>query len=372
MICPKCGHENSQDVSCTQCGIIFEKYVQFEQRQREFEQAQWEREDRRKKLILVSGGGILAAALLVGLFLRSPSEPAPEPSPAQAQYQRPAGYAPWERGNTPGYWEQDGTQLRWVPTPGQTVLTELGGKFITLGSRHKSGILISDDCHVLYSGELPRNTSSREVANKRNLQLDYELVQEDLDNAKQTFEEKRIDFVNSCKVCDEETFRRALYKQISRVEKLEAKLIRAREKLDASEERLASDRQLRVSVNNTSALARVIQVSQKYPLTLLLVDKGACDGLKIGDADTLKEGDPVFAFAGFGKDRLMGGKYTGRSRRPEPEDYLLHDIELSKGDQGTPLFDREGRVIGITATPFDGKPRAIPIDLALRDLDLLL
>ncbi len=371
MICPKCGHENSQDVSCTQCGVIFEKYVQFEQRQRDFEQAQWEREDQRKKLLLVSGGGGLAAALLAGLFLLSPSEPAPEPSPAQMQYQRPA-YAPWERGNTPGYWEQDGTQLRWVPTPGKTVLTELGGKFVTIGSRYRSGILISDDCHVLYSGELPHNTSSREVANKRNLQLDYELAQQDLDNAKQAFEAKRIDFVNSCKVCDEETFRRALYKQISRVEQLEANLIRAREKLDASEERLESDRQLRVSVNNTSALARVIQVSQKYPLTLLLLDKGACDGLRIGVADTLKEGDSVFAFAGFEKDRLMGGRYAGRSQRPEPEDYLLHDIELSKRDQGTPLFDREGRVIGITTTPFNGKPRAIPIDLALRDLNLLL
>ncbi len=372
MICPKCGHENSQDVSCSQCGIIFEKYIQFEQRQREHEQAQWEQQDRRKKLLLMIGGGTLAIALLAGLFLLTPSDPVSAPTPAQAQNQRPAGYAPWDQGTTPGYWEQDGTQLRWVPTPGQTVLTELGGKFVTIGSRHKSGIVISDDCHVLYSGELPRNTSSREVANRRNLQLEYELAKEELDHAKQAFEEKRIDFVNSCKVCDEQSFRQALYQQISKVEKLEAELIRAREKLDASEELLESDRQLRASLDNTSALARVVQVSDNYPLSLLLLDRDVCNGLKIGDADRLREGDAVFAFTGFAKDRLMGGQYGGRSRRPDAEDYLLHDIKITKGDLGTPLFDREGRVIGITATPFDGKPRAIPIDLALRDLDLLL
>ena len=373
MICPKCGHHNDQDISCTRCGVIFEKYVQFQQRQRDHEREQWEREDRRKKTLLMGGGGALAVLLLIGLFLLSPTDTTEQSTiTQQAQNTRRMGFAPWERGNAPGYWEQDGDQLRWVSTPDQSILSELSSKFVSVGNRAKGGILITDDCHVIYSGEPSQNSSSRAATNNHHLQAEYDRLQGDLDRAKQAFETKRLEFANTCKVCDDESFRRVLYKQISRVEKAEEKLSRARERLDSSNEQLERDRQLRVDVNNTSVTARVIQVSDNHPLSLLLLDKRICESPKIGDPALLQEGDSVFAFAGYRRDRLIGGKYGGISRQPDATEYLLHDIKLNKGDLGTPLFDQEGRVIGITVTPLDGKPRAIPIGQALRELNLLI
>lgn len=34
MQCPKCGHQQSAQIECEQCGIIFEKYIQFQQRKK--------------------------------------------------------------------------------------------------------------------------------------------------------------------------------------------------------------------------------------------------------------------------------------------------------------------------------------------------
>ena len=372
MICPKCGHPNTQNVSCTQCGIIFEKYAKSELRQRQLEQEQWEREDRRKKNLLLTAGAVAAVAVLSGLFFLLPSDDEPEPSRSQAWNRPVMDHYPWERGTTSGYWEQEGTQLNWVSTPDQPRLSELSSKFVSVGGRLRSGFLISNDCHVIFSGETSQKSASRDESEKQRLQIEYDLLAEDLEQAKQEFDEKRIKFINSCKVCDDENFKRALGRQISKVEKLEGKLIRAGERLDSSEERLERSSLLRVSLKDESAQARVVETGNNYPISLLLLDKSQCDSLSVGDPDDLQEGDRVFALTGYDRTRVVGGKYAGLSSSSGQQGYLLHDIKLSKGDQGTPLLDKEGQVVGITVTPVGGKPMAIPIGQVLQDLKLLL
>ena len=372
MICPKCGHKNTQNVSCTQCGVIFEKYIQAEQRQRQLEQEQWEQEDRRKKNLQMAGGGAVALVALIALFVLLPSDEDDQSPTAQTRSRPVMDYYPWEAGTTPGYWEQEGTQLKWIPTPDLPVLGELSSKLVTVDDRYRSGFLITDDCHVIYSGKPSQKGHSRDQSNKNRNQVDYDLAAQDLERAKQDFDEKRIKFVNSCKVCDDESFKRALRREISRVKKSENALIRARERLDSSEEVLERSSQLRVSLNKSSATARVVETGNRYNLTLLLLDKPHCDSLAVGYPDELQEGDAVFALTGHRKDQLMGGEYGGVSGSVGPKGYLLHDIKINKGDLGTPLFDKEGQVVGITVAPAGGSPRAIPIGQALRDLNLLL
>ncbi len=372
MICPKCGHDNIRSVSCTHCGIIFEKYAQHEQRQREFEQARWEREDQRKRNSLILAGSALVGVLALSLFLFA-SDPSPDAPPEQTNAQsRELEYYPWERGTTSGYWERKGTQLNWVPTPDQPMLTELASKLVRSGNPQAIGFIATDDCHVIFSGDLAKGTQSKNSDKLSNLQVKHDLLQEELDEAKRRFDEKRIEFINTCKVCDERSMKGKLASYINKVDKLERELAVSREKLDTTNKWVERDRKLRVYVDHGSVNARIIQVSKKYPLTLLLLDQPSCNNMTIGDPEELHPNESVFALTGVSKDTLYGGKYRGRSQLPDPPGYLVHDIEIPKGDFGTPLFDKQGHLLGITATPFNGKQRAIPIDIALRDLGLLL
>ena len=68
MICPKCSHDNSLVTSCESCGVIFEKYFQQRQRQRDLEMEQWEREDRLKRKKILFGGGVILGGALLGLY----------------------------------------------------------------------------------------------------------------------------------------------------------------------------------------------------------------------------------------------------------------------------------------------------------------
>jgi hypothetical protein len=374
MICPKCGHDNIQSVSCAHCSIIFEKYAQHEQRQREFEQAQWEREDQRKRNWLLLGGSALVGVLALSLFLFS-SDPSPDTPTEQTSAQsqsRELEYYPWEHGTTSGYWERKGTQLNWVPTPDQPMLSELASKFVRSGNLHAIGFIATDDCHVIFSGDLSKRTQSKNSDQLSNLQVEHDLLQEELDEAKQRFDEKRIEFINTCKVCDEGSMKGKLKSYIKKVDQLERELAISREKLDTTNKWVERDRKLRVYIDHGSVNARIIQVSKKYPLTLLLLDQPSCNNLTIGDPEELHPDERVFALTGANRDTLYGGKFSGHSQPPDPAGYLMHDIEIPRGDFGTPLFNKQGHVLGITTTPFIGKQRAIPIDIALRDLGLLL
>jgi hypothetical protein len=374
-ICPKCGQENSQNVSCTHCGIIFEKYVKSQLRLRELEQERWEQEDRRKKQWLTIGSIILAGCLMLSMFLFSsdptPSEPSTA-STASTTRDRSGEYYPWERGTTPGYWEREGTQLRWVPTPGQPMLTELATKLVRTGDLNGIGIVVTDDCHVIYSGDLSKKPASKYSEEKNNLQQNYDRLAAELDEAKQRFDEQRIQFINTCKVCDEQRMKSKLSTYISKVDKLEKSLAKARQKLDRSEEMLEEAGKYRVYLDNRVANARIVEVGKQYPLTLLLLDSPPCKHPAIGDPDELQEKTPVFALTGVAKDAVYAGQYGGRSQQPDPAGYLLHDIEIPRGDFGTPLFDKQGTLLGITTKPYNGSQRAIPIDAALRDLKLFL
>jgi len=362
---------NNQNASCTHCGIIFVKFAQHQQRQQAFELEQWAREDRQKKLWLMLGGAGLVVGLVLSLIIFS-SNTSPETPPTQTTQARTLEYYPWERGTTPGYWERDGTQFRWVPTPGQPMLAELQTRFVRINNIYSLGFVATDDCHVIFSGDLSTKPDSELGEKKANLQQHYYQLQTELDEAKQRFDEKRIEFVNTCKVCEESKMRGKLQTYIAKVEKLERELAATGQKLHATDEWIEQDQKLSVYTDNSVASARIIQTSKKFPLSLLLLDKPSCKNLQIGYPDELMQDDRVFTISGAPKYELYGGKYTGRSQKPDPSDYLLYDIDIPQVDQGTPLFDKEGNVLGIITTPYNGKERAIPIDVALRDLGLLL
>ena len=373
MICPKCGHNNTFDTACERCGIIFEKYFQQVQRQRELETAQWEREDRLKHKLRLFGVGALLLGLLAGVFLLMTDNDDGEALSDAADRSGPVQYNPWLQDTSgPGYWKKEGTQLHWVATPGQLKLTSLADKFVRLSDYTTVGFIVSDQCHAIFGQDLSDRTQSAYVDKKSIEQVEYDLLADDLKTAEQRYDAHRQSFMQRCKVCDDAAFNHELYRDKTKVEQIRHKLAIAAEKLDYSQKLIERDAKLSARIGGKSFDARLIETSQRYALSLVLVDKPGCDKLNLGEPADLHRDDSVFALSGLHLENALGGKFMGTSQSPDPQGYLQHDIQLRRNEYGTPLFDKAGNVLGVTTTPLNGRGRAIPIDVALRELKLFL
>jgi serine protease Do len=100
--------------------------------------------------------------------------------------------------------------------------------------------------------------------------------------------------------------------------------------------------------------ATVVGVDEETDLALLRVDPQGqtLDALPLGDSDTLKPGQLVFAFGSpLGLDNTVTmGVVSAVGRQLEPDDpmvYIQTDAPINPGSSGGPLVDANGRVVGI-------------------------
>ncbi len=128
--------------------------------------------------------------------------------------------------------------------------------------------------------------------------------------------------------------------------------------------------------------AKVVGKDQKTDLALIKIDtKQPLPVAVLGDSDHTQVGDWVVAIGnpfGFNltvtagivsaKGRILGGNY---------DDFIQTDASINPGNSGGPLFDSEGRVIGINTAIYSrtgtnaGIGFAIPVDLAKHVMDQL-
>lgn len=131
--------------------------------------------------------------------------------------------------------------------------------------------------------------------------------------------------------------------------------------------RLADRRQLR---------AEVVGVDPLSDLALLRVDVDKLQVADIGNADELKVGEWVMAIGSpFGFDySVTTGIVSAKGRSVGSERYVPYiqtDVAINPGNSGGPLFDLDGKVIGINSQiysrtgGFMGVSFAIPINLAM-------
>jgi serine protease Do len=131
------------------------------------------------------------------------------------------------------------------------------------------------------------------------------------------------------------------------------------------------------------AQARVLGLDRSMDIALLRLEGDKTwDHLILGDSDALSVGDWVVAIgnplglghtvtAGIvsGKGRVLGHDIYGN------ESYIQTDAAINQGNSGGPLFDLEGRVVGINSAIISGANTvgfAIPIDeveLVLKQLE---
>jgi serine protease Do len=98
--------------------------------------------------------------------------------------------------------------------------------------------------------------------------------------------------------------------------------------------------------------ARVIGTDEETDLALLKVDEQQLPFLKLGDSESIRQGQMVFALGNpLGlEDSLSMGVVSSIARQLQPDDrviYIQTDAAINPGNSGGPLVDIDGAVVGI-------------------------
>jgi serine protease Do len=139
---------------------------------------------------------------------------------------------------------------------------------------------------------------------------------------------------------------------------------------------IAGENQITVTVfgqsteRQTYSNVRILAASADLDLALLKIDtpdNRQFPTVPIGDADELKQGQPVFAIgAPLGLERSVSeGIVSLRNRQEEGNIYIQTTTQINPGNSGGPLFNLRGEVIGvnnmkIVQTGAEGLGFAIP------------
>jgi serine protease Do len=125
--------------------------------------------------------------------------------------------------------------------------------------------------------------------------------------------------------------------------------------------------------------AKVIGTDPTYDIALLKVDAGGdLPAVSIGDSHNLKAGQWVLAIGSpFGFDYTVTqgivsavGRNLGQRDQPYTS-FIQTDVPINRGNSGGPLFDLQGRVVGVNSQIYSntgdylGVSFSIPVDLAM-------
>jgi serine protease Do len=131
--------------------------------------------------------------------------------------------------------------------------------------------------------------------------------------------------------------------------------------------------------------AKVVGTDPTYDIALLKVDAGSSlPAVHIGDSRTLKPGQWVLAIGSpFGFDYTVTqgivsavGRNLGGQDQPYTS-FIQTDVPINRGNSGGPLFDLQGRVVGINSQIYSntgdylGVSFSIPIDVAMNAVQQL-
>ena len=135
--------------------------------------------------------------------------------------------------------------------------------------------------------------------------------------------------------------------------------------------------QLRVTLKDKRELAaRIVGEDATTDVAVLKVEASDLPTVAIGDPATVRVGEPVAAIGSpFGFEHsVTAGIVSAKSRNVDDllVPFIQTDAAVNPGNSGGPLFDAQGKVIGINSRiwtrsgGFQGLSFAIPIDLAMR------
>ena len=129
-------------------------------------------------------------------------------------------------------------------------------------------------------------------------------------------------------------------------------------------------------------VAKLIGSDERSDIALLKVEADHLPVVEIGDSSHLKVGEWVLAIGSpFGFDHsVTQGIVSAKGRALPRENYvpfIQTDVAINPGNSGGPLFDLDGKVVGINSQiysrtgGFMGLSFSIPIDMAMKVVDQL-
>jgi hypothetical protein len=378
MICPKCGHKSDNFTTCSNCGIIFKKFAALEDRQRELEYEKREQKQQRIKQFMALAAGLAAVSLAAIGFSSCEREPdtprtatphvptARERAEAEIAQHMGEGYDQWENGSS-----------RFVAADNLDHFKLAKSKFVSIvqgqfGGGPK-GFLISGDCHAIIGADLSRSDlQKRDRGDLSFSESALQAARRNLARAESVFEEHRTRFVQNCKDCSQSAFDAATKKYADKVDVARRELTLASRELESNRAKYEAKPQFQAKTSFGIHPVQLIEVNQRYNLSLIMLDRTSCEALDIGNPNSLKLNDPVYAYSRIRSSKLNRGNFSGLSKLTPSVPALRHNIELKPGDLGTPLLNEDGAVIGVTTKPRNDIPMAIPIDTALRILKMPL
>lgn len=128
--------------------------------------------------------------------------------------------------------------------------------------------------------------------------------------------------------------------------------------------------------------AKIIGSDERSDVALLKLDATDLPVVSIGNSENLKVGEWVLAIGSpFGFEHsVTQGIVSAKGRSLPRENYvpfIQTDVAINPGNSGGPLFDLDGKVVGINSQIFSrtggfmGLSFAIPMDIAMRVVDQL-
>jgi serine protease Do len=129
--------------------------------------------------------------------------------------------------------------------------------------------------------------------------------------------------------------------------------------------------------------AKVVGADRRTDIAVLKIEANGLPAVAIGDVERARVGEWVLAIGSpFGFEHTVtAGIISAKARRLPDENYvpfLQTDVAINPGNSGGPLFDLDGRVIGVNSQIYSrsggsmGISFAIPIDVAMQVKDQLV
>ena len=373
--CPKCFHEQTNQVECEACGLLFHKFERAQEREKEESSPLSEQVKPKKEragsvakigstLALVAFTAALTYFLTVGT--RKETAPPPLPPPIEAPMEKKVSSAtarpqPQQIERTPA--ANTGSPIEQAKNGTVAIETPWGkgsGFFITDSS-------IVTNRHVVEPDRSQVDEIRHKVKTGRQMiALEQEIIAELRSRLKQ--------------MGDSPT-RRQLIIILQEKEKQLAQILPVQEEGEArlkEMEKPKSTSDIKVFlVDGSEYTAQSTQVSSKRDLALLTLYSAKAVVLKsAAKSSVLQQGDKVFTIGnpvGL-RNTVTSGVFSGYRQHKDSGEVLLQtDAPINPGNSGGPLIDERGQVHGINTMIIQntqGIGFAIPIQAVFEEFSI--